>query len=780
MNIQIKNTYKLNFAHLAVFLLSISFWACDTKEDSKDDPTAASACPPQDEECALFDADGDGVLNGVDDFPLDARCSELSNENCESCGTACASGLFCQRKVLGGVFRGGECLPASQEVCNEQDDDGDGITDEGPPADNQRGVCGGSRKICSESGVFENPDYAAIDGYADGQELCDDKDNDCDGFIDEAPRALKILGVCQGLDQVCVDGAFQEPDYESLVDYSAVELCDGLDNDCDGEIDEDIPGVGLACGAGVGGCFEEGITLCRPLEERIVCSVTGGTPGPEACNGRDDDCDGRTDEQLPNTGMACTVGQGSCAVEGRLICADETGVLICDASPTLPQQEACNGIDDDCDGQIDEESLGAGEGCHVGVGACARFGIYTCDTLAHELVCSQSPSEPVAEVCNNVDDDCDGRVDEGIPTVGDGCTIGQGLCRSQGVFTCDGANSQIICNADVIAPGEEECNDIDDDCDGTTDEEAMGVGELCTVGTGACTTESELRCDSERRELVCDASPSDGQEESCNDIDDDCDGAIDEGTIVRYDEVRNIEWVCVKGGDFLMGWNERLNERPIHPVRVPTFEMARAEVTVAQYLQCVLGNVCDTPINNDSNWHTPGRSEHPINSLSWPEANEIANFLDGRLPTEAEWEFAARKNRNEARYPWGVSEPSCDLANHNDGVQGDGCGTGTTAPVCSRGPLGNNALGICDMSGNVWEWVADGYSPNYNSTPTDGSAAVGVAASKVIRGGGWRSGPETLTSTYRLEMSPSIRNDYIGVRIVRSVGESNTESTEEE
>ena len=96
------------------------------------------------------------------------------------------------------------------------------------------------------------------------------------------------------------------------------------------------------------------------------------------------------------------------------------------------------------------------------------------------------------------------------------------------------------------------------------------------------------------------------------------------------------------------------------------------------------------------------------------------------------------------------------------------CGESGTAPVCSY-PEGESSLGVCDLGGNAWEWVEDGYNPNYNSAPADGSAAEGVGATKVVRGGGWRAGPETLTSTYRLEMSPSVRFDHIGVRLVKSV-----------
>ncbi len=757
----------------------LSFLVFSVACDENDQPTEQQIieqirrCVPTDPDCALEDTDGDQILNQIDDFPLDPRCSKLSNENCLACGSGCTSGYFCAKNIENGIFTGGICQLSQIEICNGLDDDGDGNVDNGPPSENQKGVCGGSRKICGPRGGFIEPNYETIPTYVLGGELCDGLDNDCDGISDEAPDASKNQGVCQGLKQICdlSSGSFKEPDYASIEGYASAEICDGLDNDCNGIEDDQIPGDGDACRAGIGACEEEGLMRCDPVAQKLYCNFDGGIPRAESCNGKDDDCDGRLDEGLANVGMTCSVGQGICAVQGRTICADATGTITCDAIPNLPTTEACNGLDDDCDGTSDEDAMGVGLGCSVGTGACIRQGIYVCDAQTNQLICSQEPSEAVPETCNGVDDDCDGNVDETLAGAGVGCSIGQGLCTSNGVMACDATSGQMICNAEIKQPEIETCNGVDDDCDGSLDEEAIGTNQPCTVGVGACAQESVYRCDSARRELVCDAQSALGVVERCNTVDDDCDGVVDEGSLIRRDE-RGLDWVCVTTGDYMMGWNDgvNFNQLPLHPVNIPTFEMTKTEITVGQYFLCVNENQCNIPADPTSNWNILNRSEHPINMITWQESVDFANWASARLPSEAEWEFVARNRGLNQRFAWGDNTANCTLAVMNDSRLGDSCGLGQqTQAVCSR-PNGNNSLGICDLNGNVWEWVSDVYHDNYINAPRNGSAWIDSSnADRVIRGGAWNGLSSTVTSVYRVAYSPAIRNTLVGFRLARTV-----------
>ena len=243
--------------------------------------------------------------------------------------------------------------------------------------------------------------------------------------------------------------------------------------------------------------------------------------------------------------------------------------------------------------------------------------------------------------------------------------------------------------------------------------------------------------------------------------------------------------ITIEGGTFMMGSESGdSNERPVHMVTVPTFQMMRAEITVAQYRACVNAGVCSTPyagwVKHGYTWSSnpSDQEDHPINGVSWRQLMEFAAWVGARLPTEAEWEYAARSQGRDITYPWGDESPTCSLA------QKSGCG-GDTVPVCSK-PAGNTEQGLCDMAGNVWEWVQDEYHSSYEGAPSDGSGwcagdcpvnasdpnyNASDSAHRVLRGGWWPYAYATpLRAANRHHYDPSGRDiSDRGGRVLRSV-----------
>ena len=238
-----------------------------------------------------------------------------------------------------------------------------------------------------------------------------------------------------------------------------------------------------------------------------------------------------------------------------------------------------------------------------------------------------------------------------------------------------------------------------------------------------------------------------------------------------------LRWVKLPGGRYLMGSQRNEgDERPRHGVTLAPFELLAAEVTVDQYRSCVDAERCPaekvnregspfskrTKASKFCNWGHANRGSHPMNCVSWAEATAVCAFLGGRLPREAEWEYAARSGGQGQRYPWGKEPPTCERA-----VVDVGCSDQHTAPTCAR-PAGNSAQGACDLIGGVWEWVADWHG-RYPHGPARDPRGPASGRKRVLRGGGWRSGPRFLRATNRSSRPPDYRRADLGVRCARAV-----------
>jgi MYXO-CTERM domain-containing protein len=309
-------------------------------------------------------------------------------------------------------------------------------------------------------------------------ETCNGEDDNCNGQIDEGvSNACRMCTVGSGI-AACgtftiAPDTYSDPDNAAARGgagrHCAVEACNCQDDNCNGQIDEGLPPN--ACGQGCG------------------CAVP-----TEVCDGLDNDCDGDIDEGFMVGASCFNNGVGICRRGGILACRpDKTGTF-CDAPTVPPQTEVCNGLDDNCNGQIDEGTLpGVGEKCGNGLGTC-QSGTYVCRMGA--LVCNAT-GMPQPETCNGIDDNCDGVIDNGtFPQTGQTCLCpgltqaqidakdstckaGRLICRGTMGFVCEGCQ----------LPTPEVCDGKDNNCDGMIDSQAM-----CPSGFGCRDGQCILQC----------------------------------------------------------------------------------------------------------------------------------------------------------------------------------------------------------------------------------------------------------------------------------------------
>lgn len=212
--------------------------------------------------------------------------------------------------------------------------------------------------------------------------------------------------------------------------------------------------------------------------------------------------------------------------------------------------------------------------------------------------------------------------------------------------------------------------------------------------------------------------------------------------------------VSIPAGIFLMGSpvGASPEEQPMHEVIVAGFDLDRTEVTVRAYKACLASGACPKPHQGNPFCNDPGdesRADHPINCIDWAAAEAYCKSVGKRLPTEREWEYAARGGAEQRRYSWGAEDPTPERSCY------------LHVGTCKVGSFAPGAFGLHDVSGNVWEWTSSWYG-NYPHEPKEGRY-------KIYRGGSWsRRFPKWLQNGLRNRYLPEEWSASVGVRCARS------------
>ena len=241
-----------------------------------------------------------------------------------------------------------------------------------------------------------------------------------------------------------------------------------------------------------------------------------------------------------------------------------------------------------------------------------------------------------------------------------------------------------------------------------------------------------------------------------------------------------IKWVKLPAGQFWVEADTQGDQLGKMITFEQDFWIAQSEITVAQYDSCVKEGVCSEPQWNHCDGKRLPRDfkspKRPVVCITWQQARDFARWVDADLPSEAEWQYAARSAGQNIPYSWGYEPPSCERTIYRD-QSGPGCGYKRTWDVCSR-PLGNTSQDLCDMSGNVWEWVLDegDVVKKRLSLPTykeDGKASCldrdceGKGSLRIAKGGGWESQSVLLSNSARAAFRDQEYHSNLGFRPIR-------------
>lgn len=532
------------------------------------------------------------------------------------------------------------------------------------------------------------------------------------------------------------------------------------------------------CGMNVGYCVQCNVTAdcsagywcsdkhtCRPAicansacvaDAWLACAGDGSkylTPvacdDGNACTG--DTCDGASGCLHANTMVTCD--------DGSICTADDT----CIEGHCMGKTPKSCGDGNPC--TIDACNPPAGCTHTATTGGCDDNDACTTKDFCKDGTCVGGEKNPCDDSDSCSVDSCDAKngcthtkspttacTDNNVCTAGDSC--GASGCQPGPNVNCDDSNQ---CTTDSCDPSSG-CSHVQnviscDDGDGCTSGDTC-VSAVCT-GKPDSSTCGDSACKCGETPYNC---PADcGSEPPSS---------------------------ALPAGTYLMGsalGTGNADEHPQHSVTVSGFHVDKGEVTIAQYAmffkhlaaenQCNGANsgkfFCGQPDTGAyCNWGVPGSEQQPLTCVDWFQASAYCAWAHkgGRLPTEAEWEYAARSGGKDQTYGWGNEQASCKFANMSDSG-GPGCGTGATVEVCSKA-AGTSAQGACDLAGNAAEWCGDwlaAYGAGSESNPT--GPATGVV--RVVRGGSWANVAADVRASSRSAAGPNTRDSSTGFRCAK-------------
>lgn len=572
---------------------------------------------------------------------------------------------------------------------------------------------------------------------------------------------------------------------------------------CDDDNPCTLPG---SCKSGV--CEQSPSSQCGCLSDADCLDDNNLCNGQAFCNTLTKKC-----ETNPFTVVSCPSGDDTVCLQNT--CVPETGKCamkpvnkdkLCDADGTACTQDFCSdgqcvaganlctcSSDTDCaskeDGNLCNGTLFCDKSVEPATCKVNPATVKSCPTVEN-TACFEQKCDDKTGQCVGINKPNDSKCDDGVPcTLSDTCqngtcTAGTNLCgcskdsdcfdqdgdKCTGVPYCDKSTEPFVCKTNPAT---------------VVDCQSGGLGcvlNSCNKHTGTCAPQPDATaCDDQN---PCTVEACDGITGQCSHIavleTTPCSG----GTCVAGScKALGADEVAIAAATAQIGCNLTsgcaTDELPQHDVTLATYAIDRFEVTVAQYQACVDSGNCPAPAGSDAdcNWGKPAKAGHPITCVSWAQAVGYCQYVGKRLPTEAEWEAAARGTcslytscaSQLPQYPWGNDTPTCSWT-VMFGDSTAGCDLNTTKGV---GVQSNDRSPhqVRDLAGNAREWTADWYDASYYAASA-ATNPTGPASGtlRVARGGSWLSLLQEMRSSDRHPLDPASASADLGFRCARSLG----------